>query len=103
MVVSLPETGSPYESVSALSPPVSGPAAYYVVVEVNNVKSATNSNVEFNYTVQVPIITSVSPTTPVAPGGTLTINGYNFIPNMTVGFCPYPHQAIRPPTTTPNA
>ncbi|MFZ0249039.1 MAG: IPT/TIG domain-containing protein, partial [Acidimicrobiales bacterium] len=94
VVVSLPETGSPYESVSALSPPVSAPAAYYVEVEVNNVKSAPNPAAEFNYTVQVPIITSVSPTTPVAPGGTLTINGYNFIPNMTVGFCPYvPNQA----------
>ena len=89
VVVSLPQGGSPYESVSALSPPVSSPAAYYVVVQVGSLTSPTNSNVVFTYNVQVPIITSVSPTTPVAPGGTLTINGYNFIANMTVGFCPY--------------
>jgi len=98
VVVSLPQSGSQYETVSALSPPVSGPASYYVEVEVNNVYSAPTSAAEFAYDVQVPIITSVSPTTPVAPNGTLTITGYNFIANMTVGFCPYlPPPANQPP------
>ncbi|MGA2838499.1 MAG: IPT/TIG domain-containing protein [Acidimicrobiales bacterium] len=88
VVLELPQNGSQYETVSALSPPVSAPAPYYVEVYVNNVPSAPNSNAVYTYDVQVPIIASVSPTTPVAPGSTLTITGYNFIANMTVGFCP---------------
>ncbi len=73
------------------------PATYYLQIVLQNAtqtaQSPLTSAAVFTYNVQVPIITSVSPTTPVPPGSSLTITGYNFIPNMTVGFCPYVAQA----------
>jgi hypothetical protein len=92
--------GSPYQSITALSPPVgpSGQGTYYVQVVVNNQKSPLTSQAAagsglwapvFTYSVLVPIVTSVTPAppTPVAVGGSITINGYNFVTGITVGFC----------------
>jgi hypothetical protein len=93
-------SGSPYESITALSPPVgpSGQGTYYVQVVVNNQSSALTNQAAsgsglsapvFTYNVLVPIVTSVTPAPPatVAVGGSITINGYNFVTGVTVGFC----------------
>jgi hypothetical protein len=93
-------SGSPYESISALSPPVgpSGQGTYFLQVEVNGKYSALTgtaasgsglSNPVFTYSVLVPIVTSVTPAPPatVANGGSITINGFNFVTGVTVGFC----------------
>jgi len=92
--------GSPYQSLTALSPPVgpSGQGTYEIQVEVNGQRSNLTSQAAagsgfsppvFTYNVLVPIVTSVTPAPPatVAVGGSITINGYNFVTGITVGFC----------------
>ena len=93
--------GTPYQTITALSPAVgpSGQGTYQIQVEVNGQRSdltsvaATGSGLSapvFTYNVLVPIVTSVLPAPPatVPVGGTITINGYNFVTGVTVGFCP---------------
>jgi len=92
--------GSPYQSLTALSPTVgpSGQGTYEIQVEVNGQRSNLTSQAAagsgfsppvFTYNVLVPIVTGVTPTPPatVAVGGSITINGYNFVTGVTVGFC----------------
>jgi hypothetical protein len=99
--ISPPQSGSPYETITALSPAVgpNGQGLYNIVVEVDNqfsaqtTTAAANSGLAppvFTYSVLVPIITSVTPAPPttVAVGGQITINGFNFVTGVTVGFCP---------------
>ncbi len=101
ITVSPPQSGSPYETITALSPLVgpNGTGQYYIQVEVDNLFSALTASAApnsglsppvFTYSVLVPIITSVTPAPPtaVATGGTITINGFNFVSGVTVGFCP---------------
>ena len=49
----------------------------------------------FTYNVLVPIVTNVTPAPPatVPVGGAITINGYNFVTGVTVGFCPVTNTA----------
>jgi hypothetical protein len=78
--------------ITALSPSVNISGCYYV--EVNTVGGSSGGSAggpnctapdDFNYSVQVPIIFSLSPTS--GPTGTqLTINGYNFVPGSQVGW-----------------
>lgn len=92
--------GSPYETITALSPTVgpNGQGTYYLEVEVNGLTSALTSQAApgsglsapiFTYSILVPIVTGVSPAPPtaVAVGGSITISGYNFVTGVTVGFC----------------
>ena len=91
--------------MNALTPTVSAAGSYYVQVEVNGVYSVqtpvpntatytgTIPPLVFTYTVQAPLIVSLSTTPPTNPtsGGTgtsLTITGANFLTGSTVGFCP---------------
>ena len=103
-MVTPPASGSQYATITAQSPPVgpSGVGNYYVQVQVDNINSALTSVAApgsglsapiFTYSVLVPIITSVAPQTPVAAGGSITINGYNFVTGVTVGFCPVTNTA----------
>jgi IPT/TIG domain len=98
--------GSPYQTITALSPSVgpSGVGTYQIRVEVNGQQSdltsvaAAGSGLSapvFTYNVLVPIVTSVTPAPPatVAVGGSITINGYNFVTGVTVGFCPVTNTA----------
>ena len=87
VTVSAPSGSTPAE-ITALSPAVgpSGVGTYDVQVEVNNVYSALTSTAQFNYALFVPVVTSVSPGT-VAPSGTITINGYNFVTGIYIGYC----------------
>ena len=92
VVVSLPKSGSQYETLTAQSPAVPPSAAnstYYVQVEADNEYSLLPNSAIFTYGVLVPIISSVTPAPPaeVAPGSSITINGYNFVTGTTVGFC----------------
>jgi hypothetical protein len=92
--------GSPYQTITALSPPVgpSGQGTYEIRIEVNGQQSDLTSQAAagsglsapvFTYNVLVPIVTSVTPAPPatVPVGGSITINGYNFVTGVTVGFC----------------
>ena len=90
VTVSAPSGSTPAE-ITALSPAVgpSGVGTYYVQVEVDNVYSALTSAAEFAYTLFVPVITSVTPQTAVAPGSDITINGYNFVTGIYIGYCPH--------------
>jgi hypothetical protein len=98
--------GTPYQTITALSPPVgpSGQGTYQIQVEVNGQRSdltsvaATGSGLSapvFTYNVLVPIVTNVTPAPPatVPVGGAITINGYNFVTGVTVGFCPVTNTA----------
>ena len=82
---------------------------YYIQVQSNGQSSDFTSQAAagsglsapvFNYGVLVPIITSVTPQTPVAPGNPITINGFNFVTGVTVGFC---QQTNTAPYYTPTA
>ena len=85
--VSPPAPGSSVETMNALTPASTTQATYYVQVESFNLDS-TQTNVVFNYQVEVPLITSLSPaSTPLNNGDTLIINGANFLSGTTVGFC----------------
>ena len=102
VVISQPQSGSIYDTMTAESPELMNPSAvgtYYVQVEVDNEFSAFSNQAApgsglsapvFTYTVLVPIVTSVTPAPPtaVAVGGSITINGFNFVNGVTVGFCP---------------
>ena len=101
ITVSAPQGSSPYETITALSPPVgpNGTGLYYIKVEVNNAASALTGTAAagsglsppvFTYSVLVPIVTGVSPAPPttVASGGSITITGFNFVTGVTIGFCP---------------
>ena len=92
---------SPYETITALSPAVgpNGQGTYYSRSKSNGLDSALTSTAAsgsgfsapvFTYSVLVPIVTGVMPAPPatVAVGGSITINGYNFVTGVTVGFCP---------------
>jgi hypothetical protein len=103
VIVTAPQSGSPYATVQAQSPPVGpgGVGSYYVQVQSNNQSSAF-SNVAtgaglsppvFTYSVLVPLVTGVSPQTPVAPHSPITITGFNFVNGVTVGFCPQTNAA----------
>ena len=89
VVISLPQGTSPYETITAQSPAVgpSGVGTYYVQVEVNNLFSQLPNVAVFTYSELVPIITGVTPQTPVAQGGSITITGFNFVTGVYVGFC----------------
>ena len=89
--VTSPATGSTVDTMNALTPAVSSctnssGCPYYVQVESYNLYS-TQTNVTFTYTVHVPIVISMSPTSGVA-ANPLTITGANFLTGSTVGFCP---------------
>ena len=71
--------------MTALSPAVSASGTYYIQVMSYGLTS-TQTNVTFTYAVQVPLVTSLSPSSG-ATGSTLTINGTNFLSGATVGFC----------------
>jgi hypothetical protein len=84
-----PPSGSTPAEITAQSPAVgpTGVGTYDVQVEVNNVYSALTSSAQFTYALFVPVVTSVTPQTPVAPGGSITINGYNFVTGIYIGYC----------------
>jgi len=92
--ITAPTTSSPPCSVTsptscytmtALSPAVSSAGTYYIQVQSYG-QNSTQTNVTFVYAVQVPLVTSLSPSSG-ATGSTLTINGTNFLAGATVGFC----------------
>jgi len=71
-------------SITATSPPVSAAGNYYVQVRTIG-GTSTNTTDVFAYTVQVPIIISLSPST--GPAGTsITITGANFLSGSTVSW-----------------
>lgn len=89
--ITAPAPGSTLDTMTALTPQVSSAGSYYVQVEVYNVYStqtnaAPNTSNEFTYSVQAPLIVSISPLSGVS-GTALTISGANFINGSTVGFC----------------
>ena len=88
--ITAPVSGSTLDTMTALTPQVSSAGSYYVQVEVFNVYSvqtnATNPNNEFTYSVQAPLIVSITPLSG-ASGTALTISGANFLSGSTVGFC----------------
>ncbi len=90
--VTAPPSGSTTFTMDALTPAVSAAGTYYVEVEVYHQYSALTTNAEFTYSVQAPLVISLSTspaTNPTSgPAGTsLTIAGANFLTNSTVGFC----------------
>ncbi len=75
--------------LTAITPSVNTTGSYFV--QVNTVGGSSpdtpNSSFTFTYSVQVPIIFSLSPTS--GPATTLlTINGYNFVQGSKVGWVP---------------
>jgi hypothetical protein len=90
--VSAPTPASTTFTMDALTPAVSAAGTYYVEVEVYHQYSALTTNAEFTYSVQAPLVISLS-TSPITnptsgPAGTaLAIAGANFLTNSTVGFC----------------
>jgi len=90
--VTAPTSGSTTFTMDALTPAVSAAGIYYVEVEVFHQYSALTTNAEFTYSVQAPLVISLS-TSPItnptsgAAGTALTIAGANFISGSTVGFC----------------
>ena len=85
-------------TMTAVSPAVSTAGPYFVQVATIG-GTSTNTTDNFTYGVQVPIIFSLSPTTG-GHGTTLTINGYNFLPNSTVGWVPVSNLNATPTNTT---
>jgi len=88
--IAAPSAGSTLDTMTALTPPVSSAGAYYLQVEVYNVYSTqtntSNPSNEFKYSVQAPLIVSLSPSN----GGSATplfLSGANFLSGSTVGFC----------------
>jgi hypothetical protein len=88
--ITAPTAGSTLDTMTALTPAVSSTGTYYVQVEVYNVYSTqtntSNPSNEFTYSVQAPLIVSLSPLSGVA-ATPLTISGANFLAGSTVGFC----------------
>ena len=80
-------------ALTAVSPAVSAtsityPATFYIQVRTvggNSGGSASNNAIDFTYSVQVPIIFSITPTSGAA-GTLVTINGYNFLSGSKVGW-----------------
>jgi len=76
-------------TLTAVSPAVSTTGITYpdaFFIQVNTVGGSTsNTNVNFTYSVQVPIIFSISPTTGTT-STLVTINGYNFLSGSTVAW-----------------
>ena len=90
--ITAPAAGSTLDTMTALTPQVSSTGSYYVQVEVYNVYStqtnaSPNTSNVFTYSVQAPLIVSLSPSSGVA-ATPLTISGANFLTGSTVGFCP---------------
>jgi hypothetical protein len=84
--------------ITALSPSVNVAGTYYI--EVNTVGgTSTNTTDSFTYSVQVPIIFSLSPTSG-GSGTLLTISGYNFAPGSKVGWVPASNPTANPSNTT---
>jgi hypothetical protein len=85
-----PAVGATLSTMTALTPAVSSAGTYYVQVEVYNVYSTqtntTNPSNEFTYSVQAPLIVSISPSSGASLTA-LTISGANFLNGSTVGFC----------------
>ena len=89
-----PATGSPYDTMTALTPAVSTAGPYNVQVEVYNLYSSLVNAPVFTYSVQVPLIISLGSTNgscPAAngscsagPGDQITITGANFLTGSTV-------------------
>lgn len=76
--------------MTALSPQVntpSSPSLSYFVQVATIGGTSTNTSDTFTYGLQVPIIFSLSPIIG-GTGTTLTINGFNFLPNSQVGWVP---------------
>ena len=71
-------------SLSVVSPAVTAPGDWYVQVDTFGGQS-TQTTYDFNYGVQVPIITDLTPTSGTA-GTNITINGGNFLSGSTVAF-----------------
>ena len=78
--------------LTAISPAVSTtgisyPASFFVEVNTVGGTGGSSSNLSdiFTYSVQVPIIFSISPTSGPA-GTTITLNGYNFVSGSTVAW-----------------
>jgi hypothetical protein len=84
--------------ITALSPSVNVAGSYYV--EVNTVGgTSSNTTDSFTYSVQVPIIFSLSPTSG-ANGTLLTISGYNFVPGSKVGWVLASNSTANPTNVT---
>jgi hypothetical protein len=91
-----PPANSTLDTMTALTPSVSTAGSYYVQVEVFNLYSSLVNAPVFTYSVQVPIIVSMSSTNgtcPAAngtcnagPGSQITITGANFLTGT--GTCP---------------
>ena len=99
--ISPPAPGSNLDTMTALTPPVSPTGSsctnspgstpscpYYVQVGVF-AQTSTSTSAIFTYTVQAPLIISLSPTTAGITGSLLSIVGANFVTGSTVGFCPW--------------
>ena len=72
-------------TLTAVTPAVTSPGNWYAQVDTLGGNSLQTSYV-FNYTVQVPIIVSISPSSG-GPSTQMTISGANFLTGSTVGFC----------------
>jgi len=77
-------------ALTAVSPAISAtsityPATFYIQVRTVGGNSGAGASNTFTYSVQVPIIFSISPTTGAA-GTLVTINGYNFLSGSKVGW-----------------
>jgi hypothetical protein len=87
--IQTPVLGTYSETVTAQSPSVTAAGTYYVQVIAFGLVGSNTSDT-FTYSVQAPIITSISvanQSTPTGPAGTvLTITGANFLTGSTVGF-----------------
>ncbi len=91
-----PGMGSTYDTMSALTPAVNTAGDYYVQVEVYNLYSSLVNAPTFTYSIQVPIIISLSSnsanaTCPAAngtcsagPGAQITLTGANFLSGSTI-------------------
>ena len=88
--------------MTALTPAGELGRPYYVQVEVYNVYStqtnATNPSNVFTYSVQAPLIVSMSPLSG-SQGHALTISGANFLSGSTGGLLP--RGQVQPPTSRP--
>jgi hypothetical protein len=94
--ISGPPTGGTLDTMTALTPPVTTAGTYYVQVQVYNRYSDLTSAAEFTYSVQVPIIISLSSTGGTCPAANgscsagpstqITITGANFLTGT--GTCP---------------
>lgn len=87
--------GATYVSVSgsttitAVSPAVTSPGTYFVTVATPAGTTPTGANDVFTYSLLVPIVSSISPSSgPIAGGTAVTISGTGFVSGDTVSFTP---------------